>query len=124
MVSLGSSFSGGGTAAPPAAKSGHGQRQEKSGICHEFKTGATLFSRRFLGPTGRFQVAIRVAGIVVVVSESVAMTQEVFDGFDWDGEAKASPMVIFMLVTPTTSPRRLKSGPPLLPGLICAVVCR
>ena len=37
---------------------------------------------------------------------------------------RPSPKVIFMLVMPTTSPRMLKSGPPLLPGLICAVVCR
>ena len=35
---------------------------------------------------------------------------------------KPSPKGIFMLVMPMTSPRRLTSGPPLLPGLIAASV--
>ncbi len=55
----------------------------------ELKTARITLSRRLLGPAGRLQIAIRTAGIIVVVGKGVAMLQEVLNRFHRDGKTEA-----------------------------------
>src|SRR5213083_300983 len=92
-VSSGRSFSGVGTAAWPVHAKVATRAKRWKGLF--MLKGFTFFRRMrsadigpLVGAAGRFKIAIRIAGVVVVVGKSVAMTEEVFHRFDGNGEAE------------------------------------
>src|SRR5262245_40455616 len=78
-----------------------------------------LFCKYLAHSIGRLQITVRSARIVIVIGKRITVIQKVLHCLDGNGKTGPSPKGIFRVVTPTTSPRKLKSGPPLLPGLIC-----